>query len=280
MKNYYKISEISKLYNIGPDSLRYYERLGILKPKRDTNGYRLYSLKELYKLNMIRDLRSLDFSMEQIKKYLEEQSVCNTLRLLHEEHLLLQTRIKELKKRKKIIRARIADLAALLTIPAGTFSIKECPRRPCVQLSEYITRDEEMDFLIKKLHKKHENKVYDFGTQTIGAFFSMEELNRGIPNVYTSVFFVLEQTAEQCDFVLPAGKYLSCHYRGNYEQNALRVRELLDYAEQKDLPLAGKPFEIYKIDNRDTVCPEEFLTEIQLLIDNSFFSQAEENNPL
>ncbi len=37
MKNYYKISEISKLYNIGPDSLRYYEQLGILKPKRDTN---------------------------------------------------------------------------------------------------------------------------------------------------------------------------------------------------------------------------------------------------
>ena len=59
MKNYYKISEISKLYGIGPDSLRYYERLGILKPKRDTNQYRLYSLKDLYKLNLICDLRKL-----------------------------------------------------------------------------------------------------------------------------------------------------------------------------------------------------------------------------
>lgn len=268
MKNYYKISEISKLYNIGPDSLRYYERLGILKPKRDINGYRLYSLKELYKLNMIRDLRSLDFSMDQIKKYLEEQSAHNTLKLLHEEQSLLHTRIKELKKREKIIKDRIADLTALLTVPAGTFSVSDCPRRPCVQLSEYITRDEEMDFLIKKLHKKHENKVYDFGTQTIGAFFSMEELNQGIPNVYTSVFFVLEQTSMDCDFVLPAGKYLSCRYRGNYQQNALRVRELLDYAEQKDLPLAGKPFEIYEIDNRDTMCTEEFLTKIQVRIDN------------
>ena len=34
MKEYYKIGEISKLYNIGTDSLRYYEEVGILKPKR------------------------------------------------------------------------------------------------------------------------------------------------------------------------------------------------------------------------------------------------------
>ena len=75
MKNYYKISEISKLYDIGVDSLRYYERLGILTPKRDTNGYRLYNLTDLYKLNIIRDLRALNFSMTQIKDYLDKQSL-------------------------------------------------------------------------------------------------------------------------------------------------------------------------------------------------------------
>lgn len=264
MKNYYKISEISKLYGIGPDSLRYYEKLGILKPRRDTNGYRLYSLKELYKLNMIRDLRSLDFSMEQIKEYLDKQSIDNTLALLYEEQSLLRSRIKELKKREKIIENRIAGLSGLSALSTGIFTIKDCPARPCVQLSEYITRDEEMDFLIKKLHKKHENKVRDFGTQTIGAFFAMEELTKGIANVYTSVFFVLEQEASDYDFLLPAGKYLSYYYRGNYEQNAARLQELLAYAKEKDLPLDGKPFEIYAIDNRDTMRPEEFLTEIQV----------------
>ena len=71
MKDYYKINEISKLYGIGVDSLRYYERLGILKPRRDTNGYRLYDLKDMYKLTVIRDLRKLDFSMSQIKEFLD-----------------------------------------------------------------------------------------------------------------------------------------------------------------------------------------------------------------
>lgn len=46
MKEYYKIGEISSLYNIGADSLRYYEQLGILKPQRDSNGYRMYSIND------------------------------------------------------------------------------------------------------------------------------------------------------------------------------------------------------------------------------------------
>ena len=85
MKDYYKINEIARLYGIGVDSLRYYEKLGILKPRRDTNGYRLYNLKDMYKLNVIRDLRRLDFSMQQIKDYLEGQTVDHTLALLRQE---------------------------------------------------------------------------------------------------------------------------------------------------------------------------------------------------
>lgn len=41
-KKYYKIGEISKLFHIGMDSIRYYEEIGILKPHRDPeNNYRL-----------------------------------------------------------------------------------------------------------------------------------------------------------------------------------------------------------------------------------------------
>ena len=40
MKKYYKINEIAKLYHIGVDSLRYYEKVGLISPKRDENQYR------------------------------------------------------------------------------------------------------------------------------------------------------------------------------------------------------------------------------------------------
>ena len=92
----------------------------------------------------------------------------------------------------------------------------------------------------------------------------MPEITKGIANVYSSVFFVLEKETTNYDFCLPAGKYLSCFYRGTYEQNADRSRELLDYVAAHGLSTTQEPFEFYTIDNRDTIQTSEFLTEIQV----------------
>ena len=64
MEKYFKIGEISRMYHIGADSLRYYEKLGILRPKRGENQYRFYRTEDIWRLNVIRELRGLGFSME------------------------------------------------------------------------------------------------------------------------------------------------------------------------------------------------------------------------
>ncbi len=267
MKDYYKISEISKIYGIGVDSLRYYERLGILKPHRDRNGYRMYSLKDIYKLNMIRDLRGLNFSMNQIKEYLEKQDIKNTLEILHRQQKLIDMQMKELIQNEKRIQDRITSLTKAQKIKTGEFIVKEMKARRCYQLSEHITRDEEMDFVMKKIHRKYEGKIPDFGNQAIGAFLSMKELESGISNVYDAVFFVVDDDFDECNLELPTGMYLSYFYKGNYEQNGKYVSQMFQYAEKNGIKVCGTPFELYEIDNRDTIKEEEFLTEIQVLVE-------------
>ncbi len=264
MKDYYKINEIARLYGIGPDSLRYYEKLGLLSPRRDTNGYRLYNLKDMYKLTVIRDLRKLDFSMAQIREFLEGQCIDNTLAQLRREQSILEEKLQEMKRRKSLIEKRIEGLEAAEKIETGTITLLEMPERRCVLLEQYITKDEEMDLVIKKLHRQHEDRIQDLGTQTIGAFFSEDVIREGIPNSYDSVFFVLEDGTGESDFVLPAGRYASCFYRGGYEQNAEQVHRMLDYLEEAGVRASGGAFELYRIDNRDTIGEEEFLTEIQI----------------
>lgn len=266
VKDYYKINEISKLYGIGVDSLRYYERIGVLKPRRDVNGYRLYSLKDIYKLNIIRDLRQLDFSMRQIKEYLDYQSIDNTLALLQNEQGLIQKRLENLRAAKLSIQSRIDNLKNLSNMTTGVFAVKTFPDRLCLQLNAEITRDEEADFAIKKLHRRHESKVHDLGNQLIGAFPSMEDLKKGVHGVFRSVFFILEQKTKECDFILPEGQYLSLLYRGDYRQSPERIREVLSCAKEKGRRILGDPFELYHIDNRYTIWEEEFLTEIQVRV--------------
>lgn len=269
MKDRYKIGEIANLYAIGSDSLRYYEKIGALRPHRDANNYRMYTLKDIYRLSIIRDLLALDFSMAQIKQYLDAQTLESTFALLHREEDIVEEKLRRLSEQQDILRKRIQELELACRAPVGRFVRLALPERRCVQLNEHITRDEEMDFLIKKLHQKYEKQLRSFGTQTIGACFSMEDWAKGCTNVYRSVFFVLENTRDPSpdhDFLLPAGEYLSYLYRGSYEQNGERLHELFRYLSENCLKPCGDPFELYRVDNRDTADPNEFLTEIQVRI--------------
>ena len=57
---YYHISSVAKMYNIHPQTLRLYEREGLLAPSRSQGNTRLYSSEDLRRLeiilNLIRDL--------------------------------------------------------------------------------------------------------------------------------------------------------------------------------------------------------------------------------
>ena len=53
---YYHISSVARLYNIHPQTLRLYEREGLLKPSRSDGNTRLYSDEDLRQLEVILNL--------------------------------------------------------------------------------------------------------------------------------------------------------------------------------------------------------------------------------
>jgi len=55
-KKYYHISNVARTYNIHPQTLRLYEREGLLKPSRSEGNTRLYSEDDLEQLELILNL--------------------------------------------------------------------------------------------------------------------------------------------------------------------------------------------------------------------------------
>ena len=269
MKSYYKINEISHLYNIGKDSLRYYEELGMLNPKRDTNGYRLYSIQDIWKLNNIKDLRNLNMPMDAIKDYLENKTIKNTLDLLDEEITTINEKLDQLKVQRSKITSRIKtlqeDVAEKNTEIIHEIDIDE---RKVIVLNDSFNSDEEADFLIKKLHKKHEDKLYLLGNNYVGATISIDKIKGKIYNAYTSVFFILENDDKSFDKVIPKGKYLSLSYRGSYEKKGKFIPLMIEYAGNKGYTVVSDLIELYKIDVHETSITDEFLTELQLQVTN------------
>ncbi|WP_419885297.1 MerR family transcriptional regulator [Paenibacillus sp. B-A-8] len=67
MENRYSIKEVSQILGIPKDTLRYYDRIGIVSPSREHNSYRRYSKDDLVDLMNIQIMQYADFSLEEIK---------------------------------------------------------------------------------------------------------------------------------------------------------------------------------------------------------------------
>lgn len=66
------IKEVEDLLSMSSHTLRYYEKMGLINPARDSNGYRNYSEEDIVKLKKIRYLRDLDIPIEDIVKIMDE----------------------------------------------------------------------------------------------------------------------------------------------------------------------------------------------------------------
>ena len=70
MSTIFSIGEIAKLFNISTQTLRLYDRIGLLKPSliNEETGYRYYSIDQFIKLECIKRCKVMGFSLDEIKE--------------------------------------------------------------------------------------------------------------------------------------------------------------------------------------------------------------------
>lgn len=88
MSQSYSTGEVAKVAGVTVRTVQYYDQKGILSPSDiSEGGRRIYSEEDLQNLQIIVFLRELDFSLEQIRRLLAEESADKTLELLLQEHI-------------------------------------------------------------------------------------------------------------------------------------------------------------------------------------------------
>src|SRR5262245_45440632 len=71
MSRFYRVHEFAELAGVTVKALHHYDRLGLLKPERSNAGYRMYSERDLERLEQIIALKFLGFPLKQIKAVLD-----------------------------------------------------------------------------------------------------------------------------------------------------------------------------------------------------------------
>ncbi len=68
----WKVGELARQTGLTVRTLHYYDEIGLLSPSERTEaGYRLYTVRDIGRLQQIRSLRQLGFSLEQIQGWLD-----------------------------------------------------------------------------------------------------------------------------------------------------------------------------------------------------------------
>ena len=63
-----KVNEIANLADVSPDTVRFYNREGLLRPRKDPrNGYNLYNSEDLWRLRFVRVANKLGFNLREVK---------------------------------------------------------------------------------------------------------------------------------------------------------------------------------------------------------------------
>lgn len=117
------ISEVSEKYEISPDTLRYYERIGLLPPVgRSKSGLRDYSESDLNWIDFIKCMRSAGLPIEQLAQYVQlfpqgEATVEERKQILIDQREQIAGRIAELQRTLAMLDAKIAGYESAI-IPA------------------------------------------------------------------------------------------------------------------------------------------------------------------
>lgn len=122
----YSIGQVAKQSGISVETIRYYEKEGLLKePERKESGYRQYKQEAIARLSFIQQAKELGFSLKEIGELLsiraDENNLCKEVKQLAQEKL------EDIENKLKLLQRMRKSLKKLVDVCPGQVPLNECP---------------------------------------------------------------------------------------------------------------------------------------------------------
>lgn len=109
-----KIGEVSKKYDLSTDTLRFYEKVGLIPPvNRNQSGIRDYSEADLRRVEFIKCMRGAGLPIEALTQYMNlvmqgDKTIEARKEILIDQRDLLAARIQEMQKTLDVLNYKIS----------------------------------------------------------------------------------------------------------------------------------------------------------------------------
>ena len=263
----YSIGEFSKINRITPKTLRHYDRIGLLKPGRvdDWTGYRYYSASQLPRIDRILKLKSLGFSLEEIRSIMQGSGPITTL--LQRQEQRLKAQLHETETRIEKLREYLHKLEGGAHMNTDV-RIKELPEVTVASMRTKVPGYETFFEIIPKMGAYMES-VGAVCREPEYCFTIYHDGEYRESDIDVEICEAVEaecQESEKVKFktIAAVPKAACLEHHGSYDTLRETYNQLFSWIEQNGYEPVDNPRESYidGIWNRED--PAEWLTEVQL----------------
>lgn len=253
IKDYFTIGELSELFNINTQTLRYYDSIGLFAPeKRDEiTGYRYYQFKQLYDLASIRYLRRLDYSINSIDSYMKSRKVEMVLEKFKEQSRILHEKWDDLMRIDHVIQRKISFIEAELPkVNFDKFDVRFYNERKYLPIGteEQLYRSD--IFYFYPTIAFYRGDIKSFGAYLVDT--NCDEVEDDFKKI----------KAETTCSLIPAGNYLCGYHKGPFSTLPETIQKLCSKAE--DLILEKESIHFNIIDQFVESDINNYITGVQI----------------
>jgi len=210
----YSINEMSKLSKVTTRTLRYYDEIGLLSPKRLDSNYRVYSQNEVNLLQQILFFRELGVPLEEIKKIILSEE--------YERESALQAHFSELNAKKTRIELLIGNVEKTIAALKGESVMSD--KEKFEGFKENLIAENEAKYG-KEIREKYGDESVDASNAkmmglTAEQYKETEKLSNQINENLKLAFEEGNPAGESAQTVCAMHKEWICYFWGTYSKEA------------------------------------------------------------
>lgn len=265
----FTVGEFAKLCGISKQTLIFYDKENVVKPKykNPDNGYRYYTADQLEQLDSVMVLREMGLTLNEIKEYMQNRSLHNSLQLLEGQKAAIHKKIEALTAVEKRIDQK-AESLQLFCRQDASFKIEELPAMKLAVMPVKAPGGLlEVDIALKRLMQKMRSAGTAHFYQ-VGDIVAKDDLLAGDFIHFKWAFLPVETQDETVQSLTTApGLYaVQCHF-GPYTTMGKTYQAMLKEIAKRGRRVAGDACEFCVLDSLTSATPEKYCTQIQIPIE-------------
>lgn len=235
----FSIGEISQLFGLSVQSLRHYDRLGLLKPAYvdPRNNYRYYSREQFLYIRFIRYFKTLGMSLKDIKAVLARDLSSEViLELVREQSTAIDRKIAELIDLKTAVDSFSDRLNEVITLQPGQVFVERRNERTAIAYDYAKNAGNDLALGMRRVLMNVE-KTHGFLTYEPGVLASYDDFIRdGIVRL-KQIIIELDNPIDACEvhggihkvMTFPRGPYATVTYEDTFDASPSYYDKLVQF---------------------------------------------------